>query len=110
MNPDFKAKWVAALRSGQYPQICGALKDQHGYCCLGVLCAAVPAILEAHEAQRPSNVPPIEPGRIYGGLLRSQAAHLAGFEGPYTQHALTSLNDSQGKSFAEIADYIEVNL
>lgn len=38
MNPEIKSKWVAALRSGEYRQTRGALRDRHGYCCLGVLC------------------------------------------------------------------------
>ena len=42
MNPEFKAKWLAALRSGEYKQIEGALRlveyDKVGYCCLGVAC------------------------------------------------------------------------
>lgn len=40
MNPEIKAKWVAALRSGEYKQIAGQLSDgDGGFCCLGVLCA-----------------------------------------------------------------------
>lgn len=45
MNPDIKAKWVEALRSGRYPQSQGSLNRQvafneipAGFCCLGVLC------------------------------------------------------------------------
>ena len=38
MNPEVKAKWVAALRSGEYKQVEGALKKGIGFCCLGVLC------------------------------------------------------------------------
>jgi len=39
MNPKIKAEWVAALRSGQYQQSEGALRDANDkYCCLGVLC------------------------------------------------------------------------
>jgi hypothetical protein len=44
MNPEIKAKWVAALRSGQYMQIKGKLTDGKGFCCLGVLCD-----IHAHE-------------------------------------------------------------
>ena len=40
MNPDVKAKWLTALRSGEYKQ--GAMrlykKRNDSYCCLGVLC------------------------------------------------------------------------
>lgn len=38
MNPQVKAKWIDALRSGEYSQTDGALQDEHGFCCLGVLC------------------------------------------------------------------------
>lgn len=38
MNPEVKAKWLAALRSGEYEQTEGRLHDKVGYCCLGVLC------------------------------------------------------------------------
>jgi hypothetical protein len=31
-------KWVKALRSGKYKQTSGTLKDDVGYCCLGVAC------------------------------------------------------------------------
>lgn len=31
-------EWIAALRSGTYPQSIGQLQDAHGYCCLGVMC------------------------------------------------------------------------
>ena len=38
MNQDIKAKWVAALRSGDYVQGRGALRVDNKFCCLGVLC------------------------------------------------------------------------
>lgn len=39
MNPEIKAKWVSALRSGEYKQGRGRLRSpQDGFCCLGVLC------------------------------------------------------------------------
>jgi hypothetical protein len=46
LNPEFKAKWVAALRSGNYKQAYYSLVDwgptpEHGpraFCCLGVGC------------------------------------------------------------------------
>jgi hypothetical protein len=38
MNPEVKAKWVAALRSGEYEQGVEALKAGDAFCCLGVLC------------------------------------------------------------------------
>ncbi len=40
MNPEIKAKWVAALRSGEFTQGHGGLynRETDSYCCLGVLC------------------------------------------------------------------------
>lgn len=52
MNPEIKAKWVAALRSGEYTQGTCFLKQEsdhpHAFCCLGVLCdiAAKEGIIE----------------------------------------------------------------
>lgn len=37
MNADVKAKWIAALRSGEYQQVSGQLCSGTGFCCLGVL-------------------------------------------------------------------------
>lgn len=39
MDPEVKARWVAALRSGEYKQGCGQLRGcDDDFCCLGVLC------------------------------------------------------------------------
>lgn len=40
MNPDIKALWLEALRSGEYKQGVGVLHNEteDTYCCLGVLC------------------------------------------------------------------------
>jgi hypothetical protein len=41
MNSEVKAKWVEALRGGQYAQGRGQLKEGAAYCCLGVLCDVI---------------------------------------------------------------------
>ena len=38
MKKEIKDKWVAALRSGEYQQAYGRLRDDNSFCCLGVLC------------------------------------------------------------------------
>lgn len=38
MNPEVKAKWLEALRSGEYKQGREYLRRGNYYCCLGVLC------------------------------------------------------------------------
>lgn len=37
MNQEIKAKWVEALRSGEYKQGTRYLNSEEGFCCLGVL-------------------------------------------------------------------------
>lgn len=37
MNERLKKRWIEALRSGRFKQTIGALRDENGYCCLGVL-------------------------------------------------------------------------
>jgi hypothetical protein len=38
MNSEIKEKWINALRSQEYKQSQHYLRDDYGYCCLGVLC------------------------------------------------------------------------
>lgn len=38
MNQAIKERWIESLRSGEYEQTQGRLRDETGYCCLGVLC------------------------------------------------------------------------
>lgn len=38
MNRKVKSLWVAALLSDEYKQTQGELRNNKGYCCLGVLC------------------------------------------------------------------------
>lgn len=91
---EFKEKWVAALRSGEFKQGRGALYKNGKYCCLGVADKiegyepdARDSILKHHE-----NVPEI---------IRGDTELTA---------RLATMNDEGGKSFSEIADYIEQNL
>jgi hypothetical protein len=92
MDPELKAKWVAALRSGEYQQTTGQLRKRDGYCCLGVLCAAIAA--------------DYDPGN---GFLPMKFADEAGISGK-VESSLIEMNDTQRKTFPEIADWIEENL
>lgn len=88
MDAEIKRKWIEALQSGKYQQCTRALCDREEaptqYCCLGVLWD-----LEG----RPDN------------LTALWAKHVGMNKG-----RLIKMNDDQGRSFAEIADYIEQNL
>lgn len=106
MNPELKAAWLTALRSGEYKQGHNLLRrDKNNttvICCLGVLCDI------SHSGQWD------EYNWYWINGIRSQTilpaplqdiAHIS----LETADLLAVMNDS-GKSFAEIADYIEANL
>lgn len=101
MNKELKAKWVAALHSGDYEQAKGALRTETGFCCLGILCEV---------AQFPE-----WDGMRCGGLNESIPKYICdrinlpygSFKTPCDDN-LMEMND-EGKSFTEIANYIERN-
>lgn len=93
MKTDIKEKWVAALRSGKYLQGRLALRSpEGGYCCLGVLCrvAKIPIAKNGQACSRDRDYYPIY--EVVGGSFARE---------------LMAMNDRQGASFSEIADYIE---
>lgn len=129
MNPEIKADWVQALRSGQYKQGVGGLQTTVGgerrNCCLGVLTdrAVLAGVVEPWVAptglQSPfdrvddeSAILP-EAVRVWAGLGDHNPDVIAGKQsedGWYEAHAsLAELNDG-GLTFAEIADLIEEQL
>ena len=94
IDPDLKAKWVAALRSGDYKQGQHYLKTPDDtYCCLGVLCeiAGWPTDDPEGDTTLPPYIPHIE-------LL-----------GEDTVMRLAGIND-RSTSFAPVIEYIERNL
>lgn len=110
MNEQVKIKWVAALRSGDYKQITSQLKDDRGYCCLGVLC-------EISEAETkfgiPENLRETGADELLGGTVLEWAGLnyatgnevvIEGILLPLAEH-----NDN-GRTFLEIADAIESQL
>lgn len=80
MNKKLKRRWVAALRSGEYKQITGRVCNEHGYCAYGILTHVV--LSNAVSARIPEKA----------------------------ISTIVSMNDCGGRSFAQIADWIEVNL
>jgi hypothetical protein len=117
MNPELKQKWIAALRSGQRKQAQGVLrKKDGGFCCLGVL-------IDVYQPEKW-----IDPGLeascyVYdgwgGGSLPVELVKELDISTDLvkeldistdTVQALICMNDDRGKTFPEIADWIEVNL
>lgn len=102
MDPEKKRVWVAELRSGNHRQGKHKLMQQVAgeptmYCCLGVLAKVTGLLTEKQlfynegydQLHVVLGVPP------YGVSNRTTCIHM---------------NDTEGKSFAEIADWVEKNL
>lgn len=117
MNQEVKQKWVAALRSGEYTQGQGSLKNAKSeYCCLGVLCDV--AKKEGQEV--------VEKYLTFEGVYAFDGKWLfpphsvrdwaqLSTEAPYVlvgagMERLDHLNDSGDFSFNQIADLIEASL
>lgn len=110
-----RAKWVAALRSGEYEQTDGALHDQRGFCCLGVACEVigvewVQTILDGRIAYSANGETTVLPKAVQDafGLNDDSGDYIMGGdgEGGYCRNSLADLNDG-GTTFLEIADLIE---
>lgn len=104
-----RAKWVAALRSGEYQQGKQELRtDQGSYCCLGVAC--VVAIADGVEDRWPDDggftwdeqLP--RSVRDWLGLASRAGDLVAEIEG---RKHLIALNDDAEFTFAQIASVIE---
>lgn len=113
MNPEIKAKWIEALRSGKYKQTRAHLKDAAGHCCLGVLCEVVGEAPTENDGRwfygGCRNYPPSSVYEKAG--LGDQAHELPTrvlFGGEEHGH-LANLNDA-GADFNFIADVIEKQL
>lgn len=120
MDPEKKAAWTQALRSGEFTQGYGALYDstRGGYCCLGVLCelAAKAGVVEKVNAN----------GAVFykGTGIDQENCHLpkavqewAGLDtpSPIAYHEgmdrpLAGINDAGRANFTIIADLIEGQL
>ena len=105
MNPDVKAKWVAALRSGVFKQGRGMLwradgDDKRRYCCLGVL-----RNITKGDSPATAQYPRASAACYLSDVDGQEESVLPG----HTESVLAGMND-EGKSFAQIADFIEANL
>ena len=108
MNPEIRARWTAALRSGEFKQGFGSLRTAcEGLCCLGVLCelAARAKVIEATRGGNgiwfyddATNWLP-QAVQDWAGLPESNPITSSG--------NLVFLNDNLGWDFAQIADAID---
>jgi uncharacterized protein (UPF0128 family) len=125
MRADIKTKWVAALRSGEYEQTEGVLRNGNGYCCLGVLCdlysketgmkwwdGGSKYAMHGNDTMLPHEV------RVWAHLADEFGAYVevetdegGATHPPYLANpSLTELNDRWNYDFKQIADVIEQQL
>lgn len=101
LDPTFKAKWLEALRSGEYQQCQNQLKSDDGYCCIGVAAVIAGYGIDStndriiRPGQNPLDAKGYSALEDFGLCDRTKCIHM---------------NDTKGKSFLEIADFIEENL
>lgn len=109
MSPEFKARWIADLR--KYPKTVGYLKNDQGYCCLGVACMTLGAKFKVIATgpyagdHRPilndRNIADGE-GLTYETLIDIGLTHSH-------QNKLIDLND-HSSTFEPVIEWIEENL
>lgn len=110
MKPDIKAQWLTALRSGDYRQGQGYLRQGDQYCCLGVLCdlygKAVGPEWEELLEDYPNQVQYMLDNDT---TLPFEVQEWAGIPGKPNPLDLAALNDN-GATFEELANIIEEEL
>ena len=100
MDPELKAKWLKALRSGDYQQSKFTLRDARGHCCLGVLCDIVDP-----DAWRTDETHTTGWGNRHYNQVRGFP-----FLTDNQSVRLSYLNDKNDLSFEQIAVFIEEEL
>lgn len=127
MNPEVRAQWCAALRSGDYKQTTEALRrlpgeteggQPEGYCCLGVLTdlwikAGHSEMIDDPDSADPSGTPQISVWANVEGVLSPPVMEWAGIATedpdliPEIDHGNAVFLNDGGRTFAQIADLID---
>lgn len=124
MDPEVKAEWVQALRSGEYKQARGYLRrtldrgakeintQPQGFCCLGVL-----TDLYCKQTGKGSWGPPNAFGSHFTSAssssrtdLTQEVSYWSGLDNGEVESELARKNDSGSYDFNQIADWIEEKL
>lgn len=113
INPvEFKKEWVKALRSGEYLQTQNRLvstESHPGFCCLGVACDLLASKGIGKWIDDKS-------WGVFYRYLRDNRNYIPGASiqkflgGADFCNMLAYLNDDEGKSFKQIANYIEKHI
>jgi hypothetical protein len=101
VDAQIKQKWIEALRSGNYEQTTGSLREGNRYCCLGVLCAI--------QGSNFQEFPELETGELTSDDEDNEYDYSAGLTSAQCI-VLTDMNDGldcEPRSFDHIAGYIQ---
>ena len=106
MNKEMKKRWITALRDPKNKQTQGRLQNLKGkMCCLGVLCdIEIDGYWVLNDYGYQIGID--RSGSPEGYILPVELERKADIGNLFR---LMKMNDHEGKSFAEIADYIEEN-
>ena len=115
MPKKLKEKWIKALRSGEYRQGIGHLRQlgkdrSEMFCCLGVLCDIG---LDGDWHGDSCIIPSLNTsGHKFTGIPSNEAWRSMNVDDYFNDvhFNLTTMNDEESKSFDEIADWIEINV
>lgn len=109
---EIRAKWLEALRSGNYKQGKFGLRTGDTFCCLGVLCDTVDPTAWVKDKTAETYTWHNRGGTLHGTEIKN----LIGGLDSKAQGELVDMNDSaeddqpNPTNFAEIADWIEEKL
>lgn len=99
INKEIIRWWIKALRSGEYKQTMGALRQEDKFCCLGVLCDLGTAGRWDYGFYKSAL------GGDSSVQLPASVREFVGIESE-DMRALITMNDDS-RSFSQIADYLE---
>ena len=116
---DYKDKWIAALRSGQYQQGRSLLctirdDDSKAYCCLGVLAELDGAFVDGELFPGVRRGVRIAVDHVSTGMYQGKGKCLSdirvnvpGASDALLPWIVAEMNDIKGRTFEEIADFLE---
>lgn len=112
MQTELKKNWIEALRSGEFKQVKNTLTNGEAYCCLGVLCkiggASKLGEIYNEDEGRFNQLDCFELNKTIA-IVDLPEEYLKEFGLTDNQQStLIIMNDTDNKTFSEIADYIEV--
>lgn len=112
MNKSLQERWVKALTDGSYPQTQNVLRDETGYCCLGVACDLLDpkGWGKLDEVTYTCGGGSASSKKLAFGWNNTSSASIAGLctsigIEPFDLRRLVNANDA-GESFSEIAKIV----